>query len=243
LLVARTSQPDISNTSICLLQGKYMTELNLLKNDVLNLPCKLSRHWLKNELQKNYEISQKLYTCKHEPPHLKIKKNVSSNNAVGFRLQCNNCGSFVSAFKKDDVNQMYGWEKIQGIEQFDHELRMKFIDKVCRFRQQLNEETYKKYYSSHSIKNFENMKYKERYEEYLASDEWHDKRRLVLDRCNYICEACGINEAKQAHHLTYANIFDEYLFELIGVCLPCHKKIHTLYSDEQIFDSDGSNSQ
>jgi 5-methylcytosine-specific restriction endonuclease McrA len=65
------------------------------------------------------------------------------------------------------------------------------------------------------------------YNQYLNSDKWKLKRRKVLERDNYLCQACLTNEAQEVHHLTYENIYDEPLFELISVCKRCHEKIET----------------
>jgi hypothetical protein len=46
-----------------------------------------------------------------------------------------------------------------------------------------------------------------------------------LERDNYLCQACLTNRAEQIHHLTYNNIYDEPLYELLSVCKRCHIKI------------------
>lgn len=63
------------------------------------------------------------------------------------------------------------------------------------------------------------------YAEYLKTERWQIKRAAVLKR-DPICKACGVRKSQQAHHLTYDRIGDEPLFDLIGVCIPCHQKIH-----------------
>jgi 5-methylcytosine-specific restriction endonuclease McrA len=65
-----------------------------------------------------------------------------------------------------------------------------------------------------------------RYNEYLASDAWQNRRRLVLKRANYLCEACLVRPAVQVHHLVYTHVFDEFLWELKAICLECHRRIH-----------------
>lgn len=65
------------------------------------------------------------------------------------------------------------------------------------------------------------------YNDYLASERWHDKRRKVLDRCKGICEGCGINRATEIHHLTYEHIGSELLWELAATCRECHERAHT----------------
>ena len=68
-------------------------------------------------------------------------------------------------------------------------------------------------------------KNKERYHEYLKTDEWKNKRekRLCIDR--HICTICG-DDAVNVHHLTYKNIFDENMEDITSLCLPCHKAQH-----------------
>ena len=63
------------------------------------------------------------------------------------------------------------------------------------------------------------------YNEYLKSKKWAKKRKKILKR-DPLCQACLKAKSQQAHHLTYDHVGDEFMFELIGVCIPCHKKIH-----------------
>lgn len=64
------------------------------------------------------------------------------------------------------------------------------------------------------------------YSSYLLSDEWKQKRHLVLSRCGEVCEGCGNREATEVHHITYSHIYDEFLFQLLGLCAACHKRWH-----------------
>jgi 5-methylcytosine-specific restriction endonuclease McrA len=64
------------------------------------------------------------------------------------------------------------------------------------------------------------------YNEYLRSPEWAARRELVLKRENHLCEGCRTARATQAHHTTYQNIGDEFLFELVALCRPCHERYH-----------------
>jgi len=64
------------------------------------------------------------------------------------------------------------------------------------------------------------------YETYIKSPEWFAKRALILERDNYICQGCLLQQAEHVHHLTYAHLGNELAFELISVCVPCHEYIH-----------------
>ena len=64
------------------------------------------------------------------------------------------------------------------------------------------------------------------YAVYLKSVEWRKKRSQVFKRAGYICERCHQGEAVQAHHLTYAHVFNEPLEDLQAVCYRCHELTH-----------------
>jgi hypothetical protein len=64
------------------------------------------------------------------------------------------------------------------------------------------------------------------YNDYLRTDGWKRKRAKVLARAQNLCEGCREREATQVHHLTYRHRFDEFLFELVAVCDPCHTRLH-----------------
>jgi replicative DNA helicase len=67
---------------------------------------------------------------------------------------------------------------------------------------------------------------RKRYHEYLLSPEWMALRRKVLDRCGGLCEGCREERVTQVHHLTYAHVRNELLFELVGLCDACHERAH-----------------
>lgn len=63
------------------------------------------------------------------------------------------------------------------------------------------------------------------YEQYLEGPEWRALRAKALERDRGICQGCGAH-ASQVHHLTYANVGAEFLFELIAICRACHERLH-----------------
>lgn len=63
------------------------------------------------------------------------------------------------------------------------------------------------------------------YNEYLDSEEWQVKRSLVLKRDNYRCYTCG-NRATDVHHISYKNLGDEPLEDLVSLCRHCHERVH-----------------
>lgn len=65
-----------------------------------------------------------------------------------------------------------------------------------------------------------------KYYMYLSSPEWKAKRKLVFERDNNVCRVCEKSNASEVHHLTYENVFNEALEDLISICHECHKGIH-----------------
>ena len=84
--------------------------------------------------------------------------------------------------------------------------------------------------------------FKSKYREYLKSPEWKYKRDLVMDRAwdaDKQCWKCERCEAEcyigNVHHLSYENVFNEKVDDqLIYVCIPCHRFIHDLQTDDQL---------
>ena len=65
-----------------------------------------------------------------------------------------------------------------------------------------------------------------RYDNYLDGPDWKEKREAVIARANGICEGCGKGKATEAHHLTYDDFGDEFLFQLVALCENCHVRWH-----------------
>jgi 5-methylcytosine-specific restriction endonuclease McrA len=66
------------------------------------------------------------------------------------------------------------------------------------------------------------------YEQYGQSDEWKQKRAQVYERDGWTCQKCGAGHKAilQAHHITYFNVGDEPLRDLITLCKLCHDREH-----------------
>jgi 5-methylcytosine-specific restriction endonuclease McrA len=76
-----------------------------------------------------------------------------------------------------------------------------------------------------------------RYDSYLASRAWHDKRRswyaawLTIAGIEPRCLVCGrlwTLKAGHLHHTTYARLGDEDLSDLVPLCQADHRKLHRL---------------
>jgi 5-methylcytosine-specific restriction endonuclease McrA len=64
------------------------------------------------------------------------------------------------------------------------------------------------------------------YSAYLQSDAWRAKRAQALKRDKGLCQGCLERPATQVHHLTYAHVGGELLFELASICDDCHERAH-----------------
>lgn len=77
-----------------------------------------------------------------------------------------------------------------------------------------------------AAKDAEDKQWRTAYEAHLRSPRWQSIRDRVFKRCNGTCEGCGLAIATEVHHLTYAHMGNELLWELVGVCRQCHAKAH-----------------
>lgn len=66
----------------------------------------------------------------------------------------------------------------------------------------------------------------EKHGEYLNTNVWRAKRKLVMERAGGLCEGCRERRAKQVHHLTYEHWGHEFLWELVAICEECHERFH-----------------
>jgi hypothetical protein len=76
---------------------------------------------------------------------------------------------------------------------------------------------------------------KREYAEFRRTPQWASIRERVLRRANWTCEGCLQFRATQVHHKHYNREFgDEFMFDLIALCRPCHRKLHGI--DDQAED-------
>lgn len=73
-----------------------------------------------------------------------------------------------------------------------------------------------------------------KYEQQLATKEWHDKRSEVLQVRGCKCEHCGSTERLNVHHKRYisGHMAWEYpLDNFVVLCQECHEKVHRIKKD------------
>ena len=70
------------------------------------------------------------------------------------------------------------------------------------------------------------------YVEHLMSDKWKQTKltRLLID--DFKCQQCDkpiTAETSHCHHITYQNLEDEGMKDVVSVCPQCHNDIHEFY--------------
>ena len=70
------------------------------------------------------------------------------------------------------------------------------------------------------------------YIDHLMSDKWKQTKlkRLLID--DFKCQQCNkpiTAETSHCHHITYQNLRDEGMKDMVSVCPQCHNDIHKFY--------------
>lgn len=147
--------------------------------------------------------------CEHTRVDVRQRKQV--NGIVVAVRQCVACGGHCGNVPKASVGD------VTTLPHWDEELRTRYWNER----------------SAESSAHYERQKLAEQeqwwawYDAYLLSPQWRDLRAKVLARDAYQCNGCGAGRATQVHHLTYARVGREMLFDLVAVCDRCHDAIHT----------------
>jgi len=159
-----------------------------------------------NELQKQL----KKLEC-NDHVNLEIRFGTAANGTVMYKKQCVRCGwldkDWIPHGKIEDRHD---------IKPIDDELRNVYNQSKRELEVAIKEK----------IREKEKVFFDAEYGEYLQSPGWQAKRIPVLKRCCHVCEGCGMSNATEVHHLTYQNVGNEFLFELVGLCKDCHLRYH-----------------
>jgi hypothetical protein len=160
----------------------------------------------------NHWKIQKIDSCCRNPFELLVFK-YNNSIPIAIYVQCNNCGGSLTMTKplsfKDNSKSVRG--EFSQVRYNDWKSEKQYeADQIYGISRQLR---------------FINSSYY-KYIQYLQSEEWKSKRLLVLERDNWICQSCKILKADEVHHLTYANLGNENLDDLISYCKKCHLSKH-----------------
>jgi hypothetical protein len=152
--------------------------------------------------------------CQCKSRELRRRKQANGVVIVGY--QCLQCGRCAERVGKDtvDVDRLPWWDEERQKKFWGHRealARREYAEKQADLEREQQERE---------------RQWRERYNAHIQSDKWQDLRRRVFARCKRRCEGCGERPAAQVHHLTYDHLGDEFLFELVAVCMSCHERIH-----------------
>lgn len=64
------------------------------------------------------------------------------------------------------------------------------------------------------------------YDSYLKGKHWKLKKKEFYNHNERKCVKCGKTTELHVHHMTYENIGNESLSDLICLCRDCHNKVH-----------------
>jgi hypothetical protein len=142
------------------------------------------------------------YNCRHE--HSRLVRKTIANGTTQFRNQCTRCGDLFGSPLKHELAPPGTPQVDLGLEEHRRcEIRQACIRAIQRHNE------WHRWYDS-----------------YLTSDKWLAKRELVFAQSGGVCEGCQERRADQVHHLTYKNVGDELLYQLVAVCKTCHERLH-----------------
>ena len=161
-----------------------------------------------NAFQAEYD---RLQSCAHPQTELRVRRIQDGRSQLA--MQCLACGRRDGEFVSRKALQ---GRKITDLPHWDTELEEHTDHGADQRRKHAWDE----------VKTAQIAEWKKEYDAYLLSDGWDAKRRMVFERCGGICEGCRKRDATQVHHLHYDHLFDEFLFELVAVCKPCHIRLH-----------------
>ncbi len=155
---------------------------------------------------------ERMKSHKCGPTTMVTRKRILSDGRESHYSQCKECGRTKGAVKKPRI----------GIcADFDENLKDQRWKDLARLKETRKE----------MQRAIDSDAWHSAYIEYLKSEAWRIKRKLVMRRAGGVCEGCGINPADQVHHTTYDHVGHvepegEFLFELLAVCTSCHSRIH-----------------
>jgi len=159
-----------------------------------------------NEQLSPLEKAQEVYKCEHLDREYRHK--MCNDGRFSYYHQCLLCGDKGPMIKKMTIPEHI----VNSMSEIDEDTIKAHSEKISAYYESLM------YAQTESIKTD--------YHAYLETDEWSAKRLKVLIRDEYLCRACLENRATVVHHLTYAHIYNEPLYDLVAVCKQCHELIH-----------------
>lgn len=69
---------------------------------------------------------------------------------------------------------------------------------------------------------------RDRYQEYLDSDQWKATRDMAIMRAGRVCQFCRSDKKLNVHHNTYDRLGEELPTDLLVLCQECHTTLHAV---------------
>jgi hypothetical protein len=144
-----------------------------------------------------------------------LRRMVQSNGVEVAVYQCLDCGRNCGATPKAKLPGFAALPLFDRILQEAHQQKWK-----ARWEQQQAERQREREEAD--------QEWWDRYHAYVNMDNpaWIDLRNRVFARCKGMCEGCNRRPMVHVHHLTYVRLGAEMLFDVVGICKPCHDQIH-----------------
>lgn len=150
-----------------------------------------------------------------------LTRRVIANGSTQYVYQCQVCGRPSNPISHQKAIQQSGGRKIA---EFDPEIEVRYRDGLAqKARDEISEGK---------------RQFRAWYSEYLKTPEWRQRRELVMRRAHGICEGCGLARASEVHHTTYDHVGEEFLWELVAICSPCHTRYHEKPDEAEEPDQD-----
>lgn len=196
-----------------------MNKCNRCKSDNISISSDSKYHDIYKCKDCNYMTTKRIDECCRISYDI-ISIEHRNDNLIKIYKQCMNCGG---AFKTKPLSH----------KKFSKEIRAEFSN--SKFEEWKEDRALENKYLWEFINqsNYESSDYA-KYINYLSSKEWKIKRDKVFERDLYICQECKSRNAEQVHHITYNNLFDEPLVDLVSVCKDCHVEIHKKLHNEDM---------
>lgn len=152
--------------------------------------------------------------CSHFNKVLRFKTNDLEEKIFGY--QCVQCGYRIGEYLTQGDVKSSGYTNTDSVMEFDRSILKEWKSHVEKMK--------------HAHWEKQKNKFREWYHNYLTTERWKNIRQLVINRENNVCQGCRKSEIANVHHLNYDWIGYEFLFDLVGLCEPCHRRIHGIFN-------------
>jgi 5-methylcytosine-specific restriction endonuclease McrA len=151
------------------------------------------------------------YLCAHATTE--VRKKIASNGNTLIRPQCLTCGKMIgAAIKRETLTPA----AFAGLSRWDDKVQSSHWS---AYNEELQRAETRAFTAALA-------EARANYEAYRETEPWKKKCGLVMQRASNLCEGCRAARATEVHHLTYDHCGDEFLWELVAICRPCHDRFH-----------------